>query len=311
MNPSVWRFMLDPTLSPTLPPTPNQRYLAERYFRLSPPLKDQKLAIALLNVGAMAFTVSAVMLALGGSAAFLIGVVIGLLMLIVGWFRLEEYCRQFTWAEQKASDVEMDARLSEQLSNIELEAMNQLAITPDDLDGTAGGAVGSHPWPGGPYLPPPNHQGPFTVFGPVLEPKIHRIGEDGVWRFRSYEVLVLCPTEHYMGIYECVLNTVTGKRSKIELREYDYSDIVVMSLVDRPTNLGLGWQIVLGVPLFAGGKARLRELQIVVASGDHSKIVAGIDFPLSAGGSVQLQPSGLGNFVQCTRHLVRTMRSTG
>jgi hypothetical protein len=303
--------MLAPSLSPALPPTPDQRYLAERYFRLPPLEKDKNLAIALLDVGATAFTISALMLALGGSGAFLIGVVIGLLMLFVGWFRLEEYGRQFTWAEQKATDAAMDARLSQQLSNIEQDAMNQLAITPADLDGTAGGAVEFHPWQGGPYLPPPNHQGPFTVFGPMLEPKIHRIGNDDVWRFRSYEVLVLCPTRRCMGIYECVLNTATGKRSKIELREYDYSDIVVMSLVDRPTNLGLGWQIIQGVPRFAGGKARLRELQIVVASGDHSKIVAGIDFPLSAGGWVRLQPSRLGNFVQCTRHLLRTKRRTG
>ena len=234
MNPSVWQFMVAPSLNPTLPLDPSPQYLAERYFRPTPLDKDKYLAVALLDVGA-AFTVSCALLAAGSSATFLIGVAIGLLGFFVGWFRLEEYGRQFNWAEPKASDTQMDTWLSEQLMDIEEEAMSRLAITPDELDGTARGAVGFVPWHSGPYLLEPSRVGPFTVFGPLLEPKVHWVGDDGVWRFRSYEVMVLCPTTRCVGIYECVLNTVTGKRSKIELREYDYSDIVVLSLVDRPT----------------------------------------------------------------------------
>jgi hypothetical protein len=114
-----------------------------------------------------------------------------------------------------------------------------------------------------------------------------------------------------MGIYECVLNTVTGKRSKVELREYDYSDIVMVSLVDKPTELSLAWRTREGVSRFAGGKAQLRELQIVVASGDRSKIIAGVDSPCIPGGKMRLQTSGLENFVQRMRRLLRTKRRTG
>jgi hypothetical protein len=114
-----------------------------------------------------------------------------------------------------------------------------------------------------------------------------------------------------MGIYKCVLDTVTGKRSKAELHEYDYSDIVMVSLVDKPTTLSLSWRTRQGVSQFAGGKARLRELQIVVASGDRSEIVAGVDFPYSPGQQMQLQMSGLENYVRRMRLLLRTKRRTG
>jgi hypothetical protein len=311
VNPSVWQFMVAPSLNPALNPNANQKYLAERYFRPPPLAKEKYLAVALLDVGAAVAIFSLVMLVLGGSAVFWIGLALGIMGLTVGWFRLEEYGRQFNWASPKATDIDMDLWLSQQLRNVEQEAMKQLAIAPADLHGTAGGAVGFDPWQGGPHLVPPSHRGPFTIFGPVLEPKVHRVGNDGVWRFRSYEVMVLCPTTRSMGVYECILNTATGKRSKIELREYDYSDIVVLSLVDRPTNLGLAWQPGQGAPQFAGGRGRLREVQIAVASGDNSKIVAGIDFPLIQRGWVRLQPSGLEDFVQCTRRLLRTKRRTG
>ena len=310
MNPSVWQFMVAPTLNPTLAPSPTPRYLAERYFRATPLKQDKYRAVALLDVAAAAVASCSVMLVLGGSGKFLVGVIFGLLGVFVGWARLEDYGRRFNEAQPKATDVQMDLRLNQQLTNIEQEAMHRLAIAPGDLDGTAGGAVGFDPWSGSPDQVPPNHPGPFTVFGPALEPKVHRVGDDDVWRFRSYEVMVLCPTTRYMGIYECLLNTVTGKRSEVELREYDYSDIVMMSLVDKPTELGVAWQIRQGVPRFVEGKAQLRELQIVVASGDRSKIVAGIGSPLIPGGNM-LQMSGLENFVQRMRRLLRTKRRTG
>ena len=311
MKPSVWQFMVDPRLDPTLAPNPTPRYLAARYFRAIPLDQDKYLAVALLDVGAAAVASCAVMPLLGGSAKFLIGVVVGLLGLFVGWARLEEYGRRFNEARPQATDRQMNARLNQQLADVGQEAMHRLAIAPGDLDGTAGDAVGFDPWGSRPHEVPPNHPGPFTVFGPVLEPTVHRVGDDGVWRFRSYHVMVLCPTTRYMGIYECLLNTVTGKRSKVELREYDYSDIVMVSLVDKPTELSVAWQTRQGEMHFAGGKAQLRELQIVVASGDRSKIVAGIGSPLIPGGMMQLQLSGLENFVRRMRRLLRTKRRTG
>jgi hypothetical protein len=310
VKPSVWQFMVDSSLKPTQDPNPTQKAKAERYFRATPLNKDKNRAIALLDVGAAALVISAVMGVLGGSATFLIVAVGGLVGMFVGWSQLEDYGRRFLHTEPKATDAEMDSWLNQQLKATEQEAMSRLAITPLDLDGTASGAVGFDPWGASPHQVAPNHAGPFTVFGPVLDPKVHRVGDDGIWRFRSYEVMALCPTTRYLGVYECVLDTVTGKRSKVELREYDYSDIVMVSLVDEPTKLEFTWLTPQGVPQFAGGKAKLRKLEIVVASGDRSEIVAGVDFPLIPGGKMRLQNSGLEDIVQRMRRLVRTKRRT-
>jgi hypothetical protein len=149
--------------------------------------------------------------------------------------------------------------------------------------------------------------GPLTIFGPILDPRKQRIGRDRVWRFRSYEVMVICPTKHHLGIYECSLDMRTGALGKEEVREYYYSDVIMVSLVNKPSEIALESRNRDGSVVFRG-TAILDELQVVVASGDRSEIIAGITERDSVGRAIRLQESRLDQVVASLRVLLRSKK---
>ena len=151
--------------------------------------------------------------------------------------------------------------------------------------------------------------GPPTVFGPMINTRAQRIewAAGAVWRFRSYNVLVLCPTRHRMGVYECTIDIGNGKISKQELREFFYSDVVAVNQMDKSEDLAmLGLNLDRRVTTVRWGKATLKQLEVVVASGDNREIVGCPSWV--RGSATKFQESGMEYVVAAVRNLLREKR---
>jgi hypothetical protein len=277
----------------------------DRYFRPTPDTKDRTVALTLLQAGGgvclLAVAILAVQLPIALAAAVLL---LGVVVVLQGWERLARYNREFTAADGKPTDGEMDGYLQADLKKIAQHALRRLdlherdlELTSEEVDPTGGRRLAEQ------------GSGPVTVFGPVLTSS-KCIGLDEVWRFGAYDVMVICPTAYHVGIFECTLDIRTGGRRSEEVREYHYADVVMVSLVNNPpADLSLN-------PLDRAGRLRSRitravlcELQIAVSSGDRSSIVVGITGKEAPQRTVRLQESGLDRVVATLRRRLREKKS--
>jgi hypothetical protein len=280
----------------------------DRYFAVTPHPHDRTIAIRIFVAAAVILAVSAYFILTHQPARAVVTAVAAVALAVYGWSALTLYRSRYAQAEPKPTDDWMDDLLETHLVTVGARAMTMLGITPADLDLTAAEIRRAAP-PGGPRWLANTADGPPTVFGPVFDTRKQRIGwgPNPVWRFRSYNVLVLCPTYHRMGVYQCALDIRSGRISKQQLREYFYSDVVTVSQVEKSEDLtmrGLGPDR--QVTTILRGKTTLRQLEIVVASGDHSSITTGVSW--QDGPSITLQESGLEYVVVAVRNLLRNKR---
>lgn len=215
----------------------------------------------------------------------------GALLSFASWRQLHHHGDALAAAYPRASDQQMDDYLKQDVARITARALGQLGLTESDLELIRE--------PGDPL-------GPLTVSGPVLDPPLRCIsGDDGTWRFDTYAVMVICPTFHHVGVYECILNARTGAIRTEEIREYFYDDIALSSLVAHGPvdlrNIGLV-QAGLYLPF---ARTVLHELEIVAASGDRSSIIAKSTAASAGGRDAKLQESGLDRAVEVLRACLR------
>jgi len=199
----------------------------------------------------------------------------------------------------------MDRLLLEDLLKIERAAMTQLDLTPEDLQLESSGA---DPFADLAHGSTANDQGgrrPLVVFGPAINSGF-AIGEDDVWRCKRYEVMVICPTSYHLAIYRCGLDFLTGGMQSVETHEYHYTDVVAVSTNTRPApDLVLEILAVIDGDQVRFASTLLKEFQIVVSSGDRSKVVVGISDEENPDNSATLQDSGINRVIDTVRKVLR------
>jgi hypothetical protein len=277
----------------------------EKYFRKTPDPGENSLALTLLCGSALSAFIALIIFASGGSGLWVIFLAAAAYSGYKGYEKKSDYDRRYKASEPKPSDEEMDRQLAADLTDIERRAMRQLGLTNDELE------LVSEQWDpianlerGNPLIDSTSRR-PSLVFGPLVSSHA-AVGTDGVWRFSAYEVMVICPTGYHLAMYRCGIDFLTGGLRQEETQEYHYSDVVAVSTITspgtelsaEPTDLKYDHEI-----KFA--KTVLREFQIVVSSGDRSKIVVGIMDEDQPDRQAPLQESGIGQVISSVRRMLR------
>ncbi|WP_105970317.1 hypothetical protein [Streptomyces geranii] len=277
----------------------------EKYFHPTPKQSLDQIATALLAVGGIAVLVGLIAL---NSNAF-IGIVMmagGIYSAIKGGAKKKEYRDAYEKAEPKPSDREMDRLLAQDLKVIEERAMQRLGITPDHLE------IGAQSWDPvaallGTSPSERPEKRPLVLYGPNLSG--FGIGDDGVWRFQEYEVLVVCPTLHHLALFHCSLDFLSGGLSKEDTEEYQYNHVVAVSTktTPAPSNISLE-QLNTRTPdddSVHFSKVQRRRLEVSVSNGQSMGVTVGISDEDDSTKRARLQSSGIDEVIGSIRRVLR------
>jgi len=284
----------------------------EKYFCRTPDPGQQTRAILLMSASALGGLLAIIMIAQGSGG-------LGFLFLVAGGFggykgikKKADYDRRYAAAEPKPRDEEMDDLLKKDQDKVRAHAIQHLGLTRDQLDLSlqqrdplANLALENS-------LIDQQQKDPWLISGPEMRgfsfgPKFRAfstVGRDGVCRFAAYDVMVICPTGYHLALYECTIDFLTGRRRDERTREYHYADVVSVStstISDEQLSfqpLDLRGDETVG---FDFRRALLRDFEIVVSSGDRSKIVVGIQDEDRPDRQVELQPSGIEEVIRSVR----------
>lgn len=200
----------------------------KKYFVKSPDPFDRVMALTLLAVAGVCAVAGVATLGYSrgiGAGALVIGVAGG----ITGAVLLYRYKEAYARSEPKPSDAAMDKQLADDLLRIQRTAMESLNLTAEDLE------TGDNDWDPirtlsrGETSEPPGRR-PILIYGPSAHGG-YTVGADEVWRFESYEVMVICPTHHHLAIHRSELDLLTGKLFLEETQEYQYAHVASVSTV--------------------------------------------------------------------------------
>lgn len=287
----------------------------EKYFCRTPDPGQQTRAILLMSASALGGLLTIILFAQGSG--------LGVLFLIASGFggykgvkKKADYDRRYAAAEPKPRDEEMDGLLASDLDKVCARAIQRLGLTCDELelfpqqwDPVANLAHGNS-------FIDQQQKRPWSIFGPEIRgfsfgPKFRAfstVGRDGVCRFAAYDVMVICPTGYHLALYECTIDFLTGRPRDEQTREYHYADVVSVSTSTRSDEqlsfqpLDLRGDETVG---FDFGRALFRDFEIVVSSGDRSKIVVGIQDEDRPDRQVALQPSGIEEVISSVRRMLK------
>jgi hypothetical protein len=281
----------------------SRKQAVDRYFMETPSPREEIIAERLLWVAAVFGALAIVMLVLGMPILAACAGVISGIMLLQGIEQRLSYQRRFAKAEPKPSDEQMDDLLRADIRRAADRALQRLGLTRDELE-LRSYDVDPLAERGGKRLADQG-RGPITVFGPANETRAMN-GRDRKWRFSRYEIMVICPTGHHLGIYGCVLELATGRRRNEETREYHYEDVVAVGTITRASGdidiLVRGEKH--GFAIL--GRTLVRTFEVVVSSGDRSSIVVGIkDDDADDREYVELQESGIDRVIEAVRRMLR------
>jgi len=293
-----------------------RRQKVEKYFRRTPDPKERTRAILLISAAALGGLLAIIMF--GQGSGFL-----GVVLLAAGGFggykglqKKTDYDKRYAAAEPKPRDEEMDEFLANDLAIVCEHATRCLGLTLDELE------LFPQQWDpvanlahGNPFVDQQQKR-PWVVFGPEVRgfsfgPKFRAfstVGRDGFCRFAAYEVMVICPTGYHLALYQCTIDFLTGGLRQEQTREYHYADVVSVSTTIR-SDQKLSFQ-----PLDLRGEgpvnydfenALFRDFEIVVSSGDRSKIVVGIQDEERPDRQATLQPSGIEEVISSVRRMLK------
>lgn len=190
-----------------------------------------------------------------GSAAGLVCIGgIGLLFLIMGWVNLSginsKYAKEVERTEPKPSDAQMDGWLATDKTRIIGEAMSKLDLPPDSVI---------------------NANDPLVVIGPATGSKI-KSGDDGIFRFSKYEIVIIYLTDYHLGAYSCDLDFVTGNVTQEQTQEYHYTDVVSVATLTSNSTFQVETMDGKSHPI-----ASSQEFSLSVASGQSIRVA--VAFP--------------------------------
>lgn len=133
------------------------------------------------------------------------------------YVKRRDYMEDYNECEPKPSDEQMDRWLDEDLGRIRSEAGNKLGVVPEQLV---------------------NLDDPLVVVGPQKSAK-WKIGEDEIFRFSGYEVVVIYLSNYHLGAYTCDLDMHKGLIGREETQEYHYTDVVSVATVHSDSRFTL------------------------------------------------------------------------
>lgn len=281
------------------PGSRERKEAVRRYFRVTPDASEETLAWRLIGGAVVALGGVVALLVVGALVAAVVCALAGVALGVQGYVQLAEFRRKWRLAEPKPSGDAMDATLQADLREAAERAKRRLDLTDDELELRSDDA--SLP---GEHRLAEQGGGPLVVFGPASGSK-GRPGADGVWRFTSYDLMVICPTGHHLAIYECKLTFDLGNRSEEDTAEYHYADVVAVSTTTRPTSEFAITQIQVGPAALPLSKTVTRTLEIIVSSGDRSAIAVSMHDDDKRGKALHLQESGIDQVIRTVRQMLR------
>lgn len=286
----------------------------EKYFIRTPDSSERTRAIFILSCAAL--------LAVIGLFLLTSSVFVGIIFLIgaayigfKGYGKYHSYHELYRKAEPKPSGRELDQYLARDLSTIEERAMQELDLTPDDLE------TDHQQWDpvmalGNGQVERPEKKRPIVVYGPQPLSGF-AVGDDKIWRFRTYEVMVICPTHHHLALFRTELNLLTGGLFHEETQEYQYAHVVSVSTVTLPpSNLALkeagneSDKKGTGKEKDDGDQVRfartvLKQFELGVSSGRSSRVTVGISDANNPENEARLPDSGIQQIISSVRRVLR------
>jgi hypothetical protein len=254
---TLWTLMRNPSGEPPGVLVGSRADQMARYFRLSPePMIKREAcltgwaAVLMVVASAVLFAVRvpefAWLLLMGGVLAWL--------------FALEQtvgYEVDYHRSRPKPYPDDIDGFLETSLAEAVANALGGTNLTADQVEETIRGALGL-PVGDRTYARPP------VVHGPVHDDKdLPVILGTEIPRYRAYNVLVLCPTDHHLVIYRGRLDMISGKVGKTEFREVYPRDVTLMSVVDSAPDVTFHARNTDGTEFGTRvDKVKLRELTI-------------------------------------------------
>jgi hypothetical protein len=119
-------------------------------------------------------------------------------------------------------------------------------------------------------------------------------------------IIMICLTGYHLAIYRCVIDFLTGGLRAVETQEHHYSDVVAVSTsTTAARDLVLDILSVIDEEQVRFATTIPREFQIVVSSGDRSKVVVGISDEQNPEQAATLQDSGIYQVIDVVRKLLR------
>jgi hypothetical protein len=276
----------------------------EKYF-IPTPDRSQRNKAVLILVGAIVLAIIGLIL-LSGT------VIVGLIFLAgaayagyKGIRKYRAYQELYSKAEPKPSGRELDAYLARDISQIEQRAMQELDLTSDDLE------TDHQSWDpvtalGDGEVARPEKR-PIVVYGPQPVSGF-AIGDDNIWRFRTYEVMVICPTHHHLALFRTELNLLTGGLFHEETQEYQYAHVVSVSTVTLPpSNLSLEEtrKDKDSADHVRFARTVLKQFELGVSSGRSSTVTVGISDANNPENEARLPDSGIQQIISSVRRVLR------
>jgi len=114
----------------------------------------------------------------------------------------------------RPSDRQIDDWLKEDASKLREKALEMLDLEEHDIE-----------------IPEPLHlAGPLTRATPLVRPEHVRVrrGRDGNYRVSANKMLILLPTEHYLGVFRCVYDSLRDASFHSVATEYAYRSVVAV-----------------------------------------------------------------------------------
>lgn len=279
----------------------------EKYFHPTPKESLRLTATLLLAAGGAGLLLGLILMN-GQRFAAVLCWIAGVYALVRGFQRKSRYDSAYQKAEPKPTGQEMDHILATDLQQIEKRAMHRLGITPDHLE------VGAQTWDpvaallaGGPVER--GERRPLVLYGPQLSG--FAIGDDDVWRFKEYEVMVVCPTVHHLAIYHCSLNFLTGGLSMENTEEYQYNHVVAVSTRTTPIPDDISLER-LNTRRTEGEEQEVRfarvlrrRLEVSVSNGQSMGVTVGISDEKDTARTARLQSTGIDEVTGSIRRVLR------
>lgn len=281
----------------------DRREIVDRYFATVPSSAERSRVWMFVGGGAAAIVLGVFISVLD---TWLLGIVVmiaGGVVFVRGLLLFEAYRGAFEAALPKPRDAIIDKIREHELSKVGRRALDRLDLTAEDLeldpvewDPLAEPAVGAVA------------REPMVITGPVPTSRA-MVGQDGVWRFSQYAVLVICPTDYHLGLYRCVVDLRVAGLFQEETHEYHYADVVAVS-----TAISQGSPITAQTADADDGGYRfertlLHEFRLVVSSGDRSAIVVGISDERNPDHQARLPVTGIDNVVRAVRSMLRDKKA--
>jgi hypothetical protein len=284
----------------------------EKFFFHTPDPADRNKAIFVAVCAAVVAVIGLILLA----SVVIVGLIFLVVAVYVGYKaygRFRVYNEQYKKAEPKPSGRELDQYLARDIAVIEERAMRELGLTPDDLetedqqwDPLAGLGVDD--------AGRQQFKRPIVVYGPQVSSGF-AIGDDNVWRFRTYEVMVICPTYHHLAIFRTDLSLLTGGLFHEQTQEYQYAHVVSVSTITQPSNISLeetrkekdkdARKSVGSNDQVRFARTVLKQFELGVSSGRSSTVTVGIADGNNPENQARLTDSGIQQVISSVRRVLR------